>query len=674
MEIKQNQEEFDSYLNTLKNKFSDSTLENDLFKWDNISAILMLTIKKNWTTDSSNSNYQINSEYVRNFFPILQISESFPHWRLSVPCHISKETFNSITNLSINEDWLNSSISYRHKIQNNYPYIQLTLENELRPLKNSLKENNQIFFLKDAKTFIYYVFASREKIFSEDSIIITNPSFANVDKTQFEISELISNSKDTSDILNQSNKLKTIIFETFKYILNKYGENSVLNEKIIKDAKIEDRDYLGLTLPKYFGFDILVGLFDGQQNSENLKSSGNFRFIDEKLSVNNFENSYFTSQWNENNTRGLSLINFNKFLLDVSKNKLKIIKQDNIFKLIEINIDSINKIYYGAPGTGKSYKVDNIINGLESKYFERLTFHPEFDNSSFVGGYKPISEEDSEGNDIIKYKFIPQAFTNIYKRAWEDSDNQYYLVIEEINRGNCAEIFGEIFQLLDRNSNYTVSPSKELKDYLISNEGFNDSSHEGIINGLKLPPNLSILATMNTSDQSLFPMDSAFKRRWEWEYVPICYTQIDDEGKPNSSFEFIIDIQNGKKYSWIKFIEQINLNHIKINPALGMDKCIGNYFIKPDDELTISLKPFINKVVFYLWNDVFKDEENKVFEDNTSYEDFFPIETKGKSKIEELFNRIELNPKEKAKEYILDNESQIHQIAAEDPEQYGNEE
>ena len=162
---------------------------------------------------------------------------------------------------------------------------------------------------------------------------------------------------------------------------------------------------------------------------------------------------------------------------------------------------------------------------------------------------------------------------------------------------------------------------------------------------------------MNTSDQSLFPMDSAFKRRWEWEYVPICYTQIDDEGKPNSSFDFIIDIQNGKRYSWIKFIEQINLNHIKINPSLGMDKCIGNYFIKPDDELTISLKPFINKVIFFLWNDVFKDEENKVFEDNTSYEDFFPIETKGKSKIEELCNRIELKPI--AKKYSLDNETQI---------------
>lgn len=334
-----------------------------------------------------------------------------------------------------------------------------------------------------------------------------------------------------------------------------------------------------------------------------------------------------------------------------------------------LSFKPINKIFFGAPGTGKSYKVDNIINGLESKYFERLTFHPEFDNSSFIGGYKPISEKDSNGNEVIKYKFIPQAFTNIYKRAWEDKDNQYHLVIEEINRGNCAEIFGEIFQLLDRNSNYTVSPSKELKDYLVGEDGFNDSAHEGIVNGLRLPPNLSILATMNTSDQSLFPMDSAFKRRWEWEYVPICYTQIDDEGKPNSSFDYTIDIQNGKKYSWIKFIEQINLKHIKTNPSLGMDKCIGNYFIKPDDELIISLKPFINKVIFYLWNDVFKDEANKVFEANT-YEDFFPIATKGKSKIEELFNRIELKPI--AKEYSIDNESQESQIAADEPDQYGN--
>lgn len=322
-------------------------------------------------------------------------------------------------------------------------------------------------------------------------------------------------------------------------------------------------------------------------------------------------------------------------------------------------------IYYGAPGTGKSYKVDKIIENLDLHYYERITFHPEYDNASFIGGYKPISEKDSSGNDTIKYKFVPQAFTNIYKRAWQDLENPYFLVIEEINRGNCAEIFGEIFQLLDRNSSYTVTPSKELKEYLI-NEAFEDENHLGIVNGLKLPPNLSILATMNTSDQSLFPMDSAFKRRWDWEYIPICYTAIDDFKKKNDSFDFEIDIEDGKKYSWIKFIEKINLNHIKVNPSLGMDKCIGNYFIKPDNGNVISLKPFVNKVIFYLWNDVFKDEDNKVFEENTSYEDFFPIETNGKKKIKELFDRIDLKAIPSLE--IVEDENPLGQVA-ESPEE-----
>ena len=327
-----------------------------------------------------------------------------------------------------------------------------------------------------------------------------------------------------------------------------------------------------------------------------------------------------------------------------------------------------NIIYYGAPGTGKSHTVDKKIEELDTNFYERVTFHPEYDNASFIGGYKPISVkeryEDEDGKEYfeneVHYKFVPQAFTNIYERAWQDLENQYYLVIEEINRGNCAEIFGEIFQLLDRTSNYTVSPTKELKEYL-ENEAFKDKVHSGIINGLKLPPNLSILATMNTSDQSLFPMDSAFKRRWDWEYIPICYTPIDDFKKKNVSFDYEIDIEDGEKYSWIKFIEAVNLNHIKNNPSLGMDKCIGNYFIKPESGNSIGLKPFINKAIFYLWNDVFKDEDNKVFEDNTSYEDFFPIKTNGKKKIKELFDRIELKPKTSLE--IVEDDSQLGQVA-----------
>lgn len=301
-----------------------------------------------------------------------------------------------------------------------------------------------------------------------------------------------------------------------------------------------------------------------------------------------------------------------------------------------------NVIYYGAPGTGKSYKINEILTPLQSEYFERVTFHPEYDNASFIGGYKPVSVKNEDKTYGIQYKFVPQAFVNIYQRAWKDLDNQYYLVIEEINRGNCAEIFGEIFQLLDRNANYTVTPSSELNNYLIE-EAFGNKDHDGIKNGLKLPPNLTILATMNTSDQSLFPMDSAFKRRWTWEYIPICYGFKDDFGGKNASFDYEIEIETGYQYQWIKFIEIVNINHIKNNPSLGMDKCIGNYFIKPHSGTKISLNEFVNKVIFYLWNDVFKDEENNVFEQNTSYEDFFPIRTNGKTKVLELFERIGLS-------------------------------
>lgn len=308
------------------------------------------------------------------------------------------------------------------------------------------------------------------------------------------------------------------------------------------------------------------------------------------------------------------------------------------YKKFLIEIMSKNTIYYGAPGTGKSHKVEQYLKDLDSKYFERITFHPEFDHASFVGGYRPISDKNEKNEHLIKYQFVPQAFTNIYVRAWNDLDNQYYLAIEEINRGNCAEIFGDIFQLLDRNSNYTVSASDELKKHLIEKLG--NENHEGIVNGLKLPPNLSILATMNTSDQSLFPMDSAFKRRWDWEYIPICY----DDVPKNESYGYNVIIDDNTSFKWIDFIKNVN-DEIKKNPNLGMDKCIGNYFIKSDSK-EISLKEFINKAIFYLWNDVFKDEDSSysIFEKEISYEDFFPIDTKGKEEVLKVLKAINIEP------------------------------
>ncbi|MAT90243.1 MAG: hypothetical protein CMC35_06080 [Flavobacteriaceae bacterium] len=304
-----------------------------------------------------------------------------------------------------------------------------------------------------------------------------------------------------------------------------------------------------------------------------------------------------------------------------------------------------NKIFYGAPGTGKSYKLDQKLKGVPQEQKERITFHPDFDYASFVGGYKPISVKGDDGKFDIQYKFVPQAFANIYVKAWRDieSENKYFLAIEEINRGNCAEIFGDIFQLLDRDANYTVTPSDEFQKYLEEELG---TDHDGLRNGLKLPSNLYIYATMNTSDQSLFPMDSAFKRRWDWEYIPICYDETTEEGKPNPSYSYTVQLDDNRSFSWNDFISKINTEHIQNEPTLGMDKCIGNYFIKPNANGVITLEAFVNKVLFYLWNDVFKDEKNNVFAENEAYESYFPIKSKGMDKLIALLERVNVEIKE----------------------------
>lgn len=452
--------------------------------------------------------------------------------------------------------------------------------------------------------------------------------------------------KDLSWIL-RNNKRGQFVFDLFTFLFNYDGFGK------LKKYIVSNNHELNYSI-KYNDIS-LTTIFRISKNtlsSEDFILSEKVRFFDTPLFNIDDEFYYLSTEWTFNKNQRLDISNLMiiinelypefELIFDIDFLLIPIHNNEstNVLKISNVQITNFNTIYFGAPGTGKSYKVDQIIKDLDKEFYARVTFHPEYDNASFIGGYKPISVKDEDGKDIIKYEFVPQALANIYKRAWQDLDNQYYLVIEEINRGNCAEIFGELFQLLDRNSGYTVAPSNELYRHLV--EEFGDENHEGIAKGLKLPPNLAILATMNTSDQSLFPMDSAFKRRWEWEYVPICYGEVNEQNEQNKSFNFVIDLGNGSQYSWIKFIEYININHIKENPNLGIDKCIGNYFVKPENGDCISLKQFINKVVFYLWNDVFKDEDNTVFEENSSYEDFFPTNTNGLNKISELFVRIGL--------------------------------
>lgn len=281
-------------------------------------------------------------------------------------------------------------------------------------------------------------------------------------------------------------------------------------------------------------------------------------------------------------------------------------------------------IYYGAPGTGKSFGLKDEI-GTTDKTKEgpirednniRITFHPDTDYASFVGCYKPMQQEGHEEN--IVYEYQQEAFIDSYLEAWKsylsDKAENFYLVIEEINRGNCAQIFGDMFQLLDRDekgySSYKVSTDRDLQRYLekeLKNEAFKNMPSD-LKQGkwMQLPPNFCILATMNTSDQSLFPMDSAFKRRWEWRYVPIRTKDIRN---------IRIDI-GGIEYSWADFVIQIN-DYIQKKTG-STAKQIGPWFAKADKKVNendekptvISYENFRSKVLFFLFNDALRDYDD----------------------------------------------------------------
>ena len=284
----------------------------------------------------------------------------------------------------------------------------------------------------------------------------------------------------------------------------------------------------------------------------------------------------------------------------------------------------VQTIYYGCPGTGKSHQVKDKAEGLDGTKtitFDdgttnvfRTTFHPDYDYATFVGCYKPVKEDG-----VLDYKFVPQVFTNAYVTAKKHPDTPIYLIIEEINRGNCAQIFGDLFQLLDREngvSKFPINAEEELMKY------FRDEAQLEDYIKIALPANFNIYATMNTSDQSLFPMDSAFKRRWEMKYIKIDY------GNKDADYTFNV---GGKDYHWLEYLPCIN---DKITLATDSeDKQMGEFFIRSNMNAT----EFKNKVMFYLWNDVCKD----LYSGKNSPQSFFFRDLYGNPfKFTELFNEL----------------------------------
>ena len=278
------------------------------------------------------------------------------------------------------------------------------------------------------------------------------------------------------------------------------------------------------------------------------------------------------------------------------------------------NIDKPhNLIYFGAPGTGKSYQLnddlgrnfrENIGENIREN-FERVTFYPTYSYAQFVGTYKPVMVQGNTGNnndntrrEEIAYQFVPGPFLRVLTKAINNPDTNYCLVIEEINRANAAAVFGDVFQLLDRNpegiSEYSIAASEDIKKYL--------ETQNIEIETLSIPQNMYIWATMNSADQGVFPMDTAFKRRWSFEYIEI------NNGDTGVCNEWEIE---GSDINWNVFRKFVNglLSSFDVNE----DKLMGPYFVKADKGTHISENSFASKVLMYLWEDAARMFRKNIF-------------------------------------------------------------
>ncbi|PHM28315.1 McrB family protein [Xenorhabdus innexi] len=264
------------------------------------------------------------------------------------------------------------------------------------------------------------------------------------------------------------------------------------------------------------------------------------------------------------------------------------------------NIIGINKIYYGAPGTGKSHKVNTEVGNCTCF---RTVFHPDTQYADFVGALKPKTTTDQSGTVRIIYEFRPGPFTKAFIEARKDLSKAVYLVIEELNRAPAAAVFGELFQLLDRkadgSSKYEIDiADPDMLDYINANLPFRISS-------LALPSNLSVVATMNSSDQAVMPMDTAFKRRWHFEYIPIDYAQA----TPGSLPVPVSSVKEGSNIihvPWNSFAELIN-NKLK-ELQIPEDRLLGHRFLS-DEELSeneVAKNTLCGKLFVYLWDDVLR--------------------------------------------------------------------
>lgn len=279
------------------------------------------------------------------------------------------------------------------------------------------------------------------------------------------------------------------------------------------------------------------------------------------------------------------------------------------------NADGENVLLYGVPGAGKSWTIEHEYCN-DDNLIERLVFHPDYMYSDFVGQILPIVKDDK-----VRYEFVPGPFVKILKKAYYNPTKTYYLIIEEINRGNAPAIFGEIFQLLDRKTKDSDGYGRGTSEYGITNANIAHEVYGDENIKVRIPGNLSIIGTMNTSDQNVFTLDTAFQRRWIMRMIPNSFKE----------HEFANNQILDTKVTWQHFCEAVNDEILRRNNITSSeDKRLGAYFVTAEDlvleDIPIDLTGierkriehrnarFSEKVIKYLWDDAFKFSHADTFD------------------------------------------------------------
>ena len=628
---------FSDYLNILKHNFS--YVEDETFKWDSVIALLIIKLKN---TDSLNkereesnaTQIQLTSKKeaddggrpTEDFFPTLTLNNSFKSWRITIPARIHSRNVLYLGGEQddSNFEWLNDTIQLRRRLLNaddagnGNPTLQMCYGDDLMPLRSLLQVDDYLVIVKTKNSTVYEAFGVKKDLdlgSGKQMLIAENSS---QDSTSFGLSELVGNQPISKDAFISGLKKK---MPRNRIVFGAPGTGKSFRINADKDkliGKDNEDDYERVTFHPDYTYGSFVGTYKPVSISKvNPSDDKNFDFIIEKL---------------------------NDKELDSQK------KYDILFERLKSE-----PIVSKLPVLVSFYSDGNFKPRTKKNNESTENYGNEIGYGQFLKKFATPIDSKHPANEEIVYEFVPGPFMRLYVKAIKNvrtgNPKPFVLLIEEINRANVAAVFGDIFQLLDRGedniSEYPIQASEDVKRYLAKELGGDPENYSQI----RIPDNMFIWATMNSADQGVYPMDTAFKRRWSFEYIGVDEEEKNEDGSLNIPGEFLLKLGTSKTYriEWNAFRKAINDLLSSDNVKVHEDKLLGTFFVNTKhylkDGSNVELaddfvKVFENKVLMYLFEDAIKTKRSSVFVGDAITNRFSKLCSEFESKGLDIFAKV----------------------------------